>query len=102
MLFGRSGLAAGFMVALLCVPIPAHAQSVRDGINAWQKGDFSAAVETWKPLAAGGNADAAFNLGQAYRLGKGVSIDLAKAQSLFEEAARKGHVDAATNLGILM
>jgi cell division septation protein DedD len=75
---------------------------VRDGINAWQKGDFTTAVDAWKPLAAAGNADAAFNLGQAYRLGKGVGIDLARAQALFEQAARKGHIDAATNLGIML
>ena len=50
-----------------------------------QKGDVDKAVATWRPLADKGNADAAFNLGQAYRLGKGVPIDLAKAQSLFEQ-----------------
>lgn len=91
--------AAGFA---LMIAVPASAQSVRSGIEAWQKGDYAAAVATWRPLADKGNADAAFNLGQAYRLGKGVPVDLATAQRLFENAARKGHVDAATNLGILL
>jgi len=31
-----------------------------------------------------------------------VPIDLAQAQTLFEQAARKGHVDAATTLGVLL
>ena len=61
-----------------------------------------AAVAIWRPLAEDGDADAAFNLGQAYRLGRGVPIDLAAAQTWFERAARKGHVDAQTTLGLLL
>ncbi|MEO6114077.1 MAG: SPOR domain-containing protein [Sphingomicrobium sp.] len=82
--------------------LPAAAQSVRAGIDAWQKGDAVGAVAIWQPLADKGDADAAFNLGQAYRLGKGVPLDLAKAQDLFERSARKGHVDAQTTLGLLL
>jgi len=82
--------------------LPAAAQSVRAGIEAWQKGDASGAVSIWRPLADEGDADAAFNLGQAYRLGKGVPLDLAKAQDMFERAARKGHIDAQTTLGLLL
>jgi cell division septation protein DedD len=82
--------------------LPASAQTVRAGIDAWQKGDAAAAVGIWRPLAERGDADAAFNLGQAYRLGKGVPLDLAQAQSWLERAARKGHVDAAATLGLLL
>jgi cell division septation protein DedD len=88
--------------ASLMLAAPALAQSVATGIEQWQKGAHQAAVAIWAPLAAKGDADAAFNLGQAYRLGKGVPIDLAKAQSLYEQAARKKHVDAAATLGILL
>ena len=88
--------------ALALLAVPAAAQSVRAGIEAWQKGDHVAAVAAWTPLAAKGDADAAFNLGQAYRLGKGVPIDLAKAHQYLEQAGRKGHVDAAATLGILL
>ena len=84
------------------VALPAAAQSVRAGIEAWQKGDTAGAVAIWRPLAEAGDADAAFNLGQAYRLGKGVVIDLSQAQSWLERAARKGHVDAQTTLGLLL
>ena len=82
--------------------VPAAAQSVRAGIEAWQKGDTAGAVAIWRPLADKGDADAAFNLGQAYRLGKGVQLDLAQAQSWLERAARKGHVDAQSTLGLLL
>jgi hypothetical protein len=82
--------------------LPASAQTVRDGIAAWQKGNAAEAVRTWQPLAEKGDSDAAFNLGQAYRLGKGVPLDLAQAQGWLEKAARKGHVDAAATLGLLL
>jgi cell division septation protein DedD len=82
--------------------LPAPAQSVRAGIDAWQKGDTTGAVAIWRPLAEKGDADAAFNLGQAYRLGRGVPLDLAQAQIWLERAARKGHVDAQSTLGLLL
>ncbi|MBA3666299.1 MAG: SEL1-like repeat protein [Sphingomonas sp.] len=81
---------------------PADAQSVRAGIEAWQKGDASAAVAIWRPLADKGDVDAAFNLGQAYRLGKGVPVDMGQALNWLERAARKGHVDAQATLGLLL
>lgn len=87
---------------LLAASSPLTAQSVKAGIEAWQKADYAAAVAIWRPLAEKGDADAAFNLGQAYRLGRGVPINLAAAQTWFERAADKGHVDAQTTLGLLL
>lgn len=81
---------------------PSYAQTVRAGIKAWQHADYSRAVAIWRPLAEKGDADAAFNLGQAYRLGRGVAINLAAAQTWFERAASKGHVDAQTTLGLML
>jgi len=94
-------LLLGLMIGA-ATALPTHAQSVRAGIDAWQKGDTAGAVAIWKPLAEKGDADAAFNLGQAYRLGRGVKLDLAQAQIWLERAARKGHVDAQTTLGLLL
>jgi TPR repeat protein len=90
------------IVALLATPVPAHAQSVKAGVEAWQRADYAAAVGIWRPLAEADDADAAFNLGQAYRLGRGVPTNLAAAQTWLERAARKGHVDAQTTLGLLL
>lgn len=81
---------------------PGRAQTVKAGVEAWQRSDYAAAVAIWKPLAEKGDADAAFNLGQAYRFGRGVKMSLADAQVWFETAARKGHVDAQTTLGLLL
>jgi cell division septation protein DedD len=78
------------------------AQSVNAGVDAWQKADYSRAVAIWRPLAENGNADAQFNLGQAYRLGRGVPTNLATAKSWLEKAANQRHVDAETTLGLLL
>ena len=80
----------------------AIAQSVRAGIDAWQHADYGRAVGIWRPLAERGDADAAFNLGQAYRLGRGVPTNLAAAKTWFERAAATGHVDAQTTLGLML
>src|SRR5437762_5169881 len=87
---------------LLATAAPLSAQSVKAGIEAWQRADYAGAVAIWRPLAEKGDADAAFNLGQAYRLGRGVPINLAAARTWFERAANQGHVDAQTTLGLLL
>jgi uncharacterized protein len=87
---------------LLAIAPAAEAQSVKAGVEAWQRAEYESAVKIWRPLAEAGDADAAFNLGQAYRLGRGVPISLAAAQTWLERAARKGHLDAQTTLGLLL
>jgi TPR repeat protein len=89
-------------VSLIAMAAPASAQSVRAGIDAWQRSDYAGAVAIWRPLATNGDADAEFNLGQAYRLGRGVPTNLATAKDWFEKAADQGHLDAETTLGLLL
>ncbi|HZB70385.1 MAG TPA: SPOR domain-containing protein, partial [Sphingomicrobium sp.] len=91
-----------FAALLLAIAPAAEAQSVKAGVEAWQRAEYESAVKIWRPLAEAGDADAAFNLGQAYRLGRGVPISLAAAQTWLERAARKGHLDAQTTLGLLL
>ncbi|MES2119014.1 MAG: SPOR domain-containing protein [Pseudomonadota bacterium] len=92
-------LAAGLVLG---GAIPASAQSVNAGIEAWQRGNYAGAVSIWRPLAQAGDADAQFNLGQAYRLGRGVPTNLALAKDWLERAASRNHVDAETTLGLLL
>ncbi len=99
----RPGMRKIALAALLLAVAPAaEAQSVKAGVEAWQRAEYESAVKIWRPLAEAGDADAAFNLGQAYRLGRGVPISLAAAQTWLERAARKGHLDAQTTLGLLL
>ena len=91
--------------ALVGRPTAASAQAlstVRSGIEAWQVGDYAKAVAVWRSLANKGDNDAAFNLGQAYRLGRGVPADSAQAKKYYEKAARAGHLDAQVSLGLLL
>lgn len=86
---------------VLLAPAAALAD-VKAGADAWSRGDFAAAVREWQAPAAKGDPDAEFNLGQAYRLGRGVPRDLARAEDLFGKAAAQGHVQAADNYGLLL
>ena len=87
---------------LICAISSVSAQSVKSGIDAWQRSDYAGAVAIWRPLAEKGDPDAEFNLAQAYRLGRGVPTNLAAAKTWFERAAAQGHVDAQTTLGLLL
>jgi len=79
------------------------AADVKAGVDAWQAGNFNAAVAEWRPLADAGDADAQFNLGQAYKLGRGgVPMDLRIAQGWYEKAARQGHGQAQSILGLIL
>jgi TPR repeat protein len=99
---GKHSGSAIIVAAALALVAPAAAQSVKAGIEAFGRGDYAAALGQWRPLAARGNADAMFNLGQAYRLGRGIPIDLGAAEDWYTRAARVGHVDAQTQLGMML
>ncbi|HKT15371.1 MAG TPA: SPOR domain-containing protein [Allosphingosinicella sp.] len=75
---------------------------VKAGVDAWQAGNFDAAVKEWRPFADKGDADAQFNMGQAYKLGRGVPSDLRLAQSWYQKAAQQGHEQAQANLGLIL
>ncbi len=96
-----SALAAILAAAAISIANPAHAD-VRKGVDSWTNGDFAAAVREWRPLADAGDPDAQFNLAQAYKLGRGVPQDLARAEDLFARASDKGHLQAADNYGLLL
>jgi TPR repeat protein len=75
---------------------------VKAGVDAWSRGDYARAVGQWREPAEQGDPDALFNLGQAYKLGKGVPQDLAEAEEFFRRAAELGHLQASDNYGLLL
>lgn len=89
------------LVALAASAVPALAD-VRAGVEAWQRGDYRKAVEEWRPLAIAGDADAQFNLGQAYKLGRGVPLDPGLAEQWFGKAAVQKHPQAEVNFGLAL
>ena len=98
---------ACLLAAAAALAVPALAQdlgpdSVRSGIAAWQAGNHEEAVRLWRPLADRGDADAQYNIAQAYFLGRGVPRNMNLAEQWYERAARQGHEDAQGALGLIL
>lgn len=89
------------MGTALTVATPVLAD-VKTGVDAWQQGDYAKAIGEWRPLAQAGDPDAQFNMGQAYKLGRGVQPDLNAAIDWYRRAAVQGHLRAEDNLGLVM
>jgi len=87
------------LAVLLAAPVLANVDA---GVAKWRAGDWSGAVAEWVTPAARGDADALFNMGQAYRLGRGVPQEPKTAIDYYRRAADKGHVAATANLGITL
>jgi uncharacterized protein len=85
---------------------PARAEppppSVRQGVELWRASKWDNAVTMWLPFAEKGDPDAMFNMGQAYKLGRGVVLDKVIARDWYRRAAVKAHLPAQANLGILL
>lgn len=99
--FARRAAALCLALGALVAAHPALAD-VRTGVDAWSRGEHDIAVKEWLGPAASGDADAQFNMGQAYKLGKGVPQDLKRAEAWYRKAAQQGHIKAADTLGLLL
>jgi len=95
----ETGVVWGIVMLLQSAPGVA---TVKDGVDAWQAGNYAKAIAEWKQPAEQGDADAQFNLGQAYKLGRGVTADGKIAQSWYLKAAQQGHEQAQANLGLIL
>jgi cell division septation protein DedD len=95
----RSWIALALLAGGLATPALAD---VKAGVDAWSRGDYTRAIGEWSGPAAAGDPDAAFNLAQAYKLGKGVTADLKRAETLYLQAAQQGHLQAADNYGLIL
>jgi TPR repeat protein len=78
--------------------LPAWAD-YQSGVDAYYKGDFKTAYDTWLPLAEAGDAVAQNSLGALYDHGLGVPEDNAEAARWYEMAAQQGMPLAMRNLG---
>lgn len=96
------GMAAIAGALLLVAPACAQEDPVRAGVDAYERGDYRTAVEKWRPAANQGNADAQFNMGQAYKLGRGVQTDLKQAEAWYRKAALQGHEQAEGYYGLAL
>ncbi|RSY89719.1 sporulation protein [Sphingomonas koreensis] len=90
------------LLAAAALPGAPALADVKAGVDAWQRGDYKKALAEWRGPAAKGDADAQFNLGQAYKLGRGVPVDLATAEEWYRKAALQGHPQAEESYGLTL
>ena len=96
----RSALATlAFLATIWTSPVLAD---VKAGVDAWSRGDYASAVKEWRQPAINGDADAQFNLGQAYKLGRGVPVDLKAAEEWYRKASLQGHLQAEDNYALIL
>lgn len=98
---------ACLFAAAAALAVPALAQdlgpdSVRSGIAAWRAGNYEEAIRLWRPLADRGDADAQYNIAQAYFLGRGVPRNMNLAEQWYERSARQGNQEAEGALGLIL
>jgi TPR repeat protein len=89
-----------FALLILSTIESVNAGQLEDGVAASNRGDYTAALQLWRPLAEQGNAQAQHNLGVMYANGRGVPKDDATAVRWYRKAADQGLADAQFNLGI--
>ena len=71
------------------------------GSTYYLRGDFTAALREWRPLAETGDAQAQYYLGIMYTNGEGVPEDDRQAVYWFQKSARQGNSQSQYHLGIL-
>jgi TPR repeat protein len=104
-LFSR-GLARGLYVAavtllLLSTGDFAQAQSLRQGISAFNRQDYMRASQVFIPLAERGEASAQAYLGFMFETGRGVPQNYTEAAMWYRRAAEQGDSLAQYSLGLL-
>ncbi len=82
---------------------PSWAQEQEDAAyQAYERGDYAAALSVWQVQAEKGSADAQYNIGILYDLGRGVEQDKAKAVRWYRQAAIRGLAAAQFNLALML
>ena len=71
----------------------------RDGRNGYPQDDKKA-IELWHRAGKLGDIESFLNIGSAYKFGRGIEVDLKKANYYWELGAMKGDVSARHNLGV--
>ena len=89
-------------MAALAVALGVAGPSVadfRDGLRAYDGGDYATARVEWQAAAKAGDVDAMNGLAGLYASGFAVRQSYTEAARWYEKAARRGHVTARLNIG---
>jgi len=92
-------VAAAFPIAPALAAPPDAA--FRQGLSAYNSGDFARAMKIWLPLAQGEDAAAQAGIGFMYHRGMGVAVDNRKAAYWLRRAAEHGQPEGQMMLGTL-
>ena len=87
-------------VLMLTLATNAWAGDLEEGVNAYGKGDFKAALTLLQTLAETGNAVAQSYIGPMYSHGEGVAQDDEEAVHWHKLAAKQGNVSSQYALGV--
>ena len=93
--FTAAALAVGLVLTSL---VGAHALSEREGLDIYQRGLYSEAIEYWKKAAAAGDAGSAYRLSEEYFDAKIVRRDLKLALKYLKQAADGNDARGLTDL----
>ena len=85
---------AGVTLAILLACAGVAWADFQAGLEAWNKGDYRAAFDQFKPGAEQGDAKAQFYLGEAFNLGRGTVQDYVEALKWYRKAAEQGQPEA--------
>lgn len=88
-------------IVLLLAVQSASAVDFWAGSTYYLRGDFTAALREWRPLAEEGDARAQFYLGIMYANGEGVPENDRQAAYWFRKSARQGNSQSQYHLGTL-
>ena len=87
-------------LCMLALVVSAHGADLQSGLDAYERGDYEAALIQFRPLAEQGNAEAQLYLGIMYEYGKGVPWNPVQAFNWYRKAAESGHPKAQAQLGV--
>ena len=87
------------LISMLLLTCAVAEAGLGEGVDAYQSGNYRAAIKEFMPLAAKGDAIAQFNLGMINELGQGVRQNYPKAVSRYRQAAEQGYMKAQLKLG---
>ena len=73
--------------------------SFKDGLDAYQKGQYLESLRIWETLAAADDPISAHSAGVLFANGLGVARDQAKAFMLFLQSAQAGYAPAHDDVG---
>ena len=83
------------------VSAPSFSADYQKGLDAYNRGDYQAALREWRPLAEQGHADAQARLGLMYDLGLGVAQSNTYAVMWYSKSAKQGDLDGKYNVGLM-